>query len=153
MPTKQLFDSWIKLVGDVMFLGATQPDATKFFAILSNSSAITRNMTMAQVIALELPTTNGYSRQQLLFSSGTYNTTRKRYELPNLNINFSANNSGQFQFQTLIIIADAVFTVGSTTGKLVGFSTEDAPVIVAANQTQPFVIPVATLNTGYVNGV
>lgn len=153
MPTKQLFNSWVKLVGDVMFLGATPPDATKFFAILSNSNAISRDMTMAQVIALELTATNGYSRQQLIFNTGTYNNTNKRYELPNVNINFSANSNGQFQFKTMIVIADAVSTVGNTTGRLVGFNTEDTPVVVAVNQVQPFVIPIATLNTGYVNGV
>ena len=153
MPTRQLFDSWVKLVADTMFVGVTAPDPTKFYAILSNSNAISRDMTMAQVIALELPTTNGYSRQPLVFTTGFYSSANKRYELPNLNINFAANNSGSFQFRTLVIVADAISTVGNTTGKLVGFSTEDAIVTGAANQTQPFVIPIATLNTGYVNGV
>jgi len=152
MPTNQLFNSWIKRVGDVMLLGSTPPDSTKFYAILCNSNAITRDMTMAQVIALELPTTNGYSRQKITFATGTYDATDKRYELPNVNINFAANSSGSFQFQTMVIIADATSTVGNTTGNLVGFSTENAAITVLANQTQPFVIPFITLNTGYVTG-
>ena len=153
MATKQLFNSWIKLVGDTMFLGATAPDSTKFFAILCNSNTITRDMAMAQVIALELPTTNGYSRQQITFTTGTYDATDKRYELPNVNINFAANSSGSFQFQAMVILADALSTVGNSTGKLVGFSTEDTAITVLANQTQSFVIPFITLNTGYVTGV
>ena len=77
----------------------------------------------------------------------------KRYEFPNININFAANSSGSFQFQTMVILADALSTVGNSTGKLVGFSTEDTAITVLANQTQSFVIPFITLNTGYVTGV
>lgn len=153
MPIRQFFNSWIKRTAEVMFLGDTPPNLTKFYAILANSAAITRDMSMSSVIALELPTTNGYSRQQLIFQTGNYDATDKRYEFPNLNINFVANSNGGFNFQTMIIIANASPTVGNTTGELVAFSTEDAVVSVLANQTQPFVIPICILNTGYVAGV
>lgn len=152
MPVRQLFNSWIKHVGDVMLLGTTAPNPASFYAILCNTNTIARTMSIADVVATELAASNGYARQQITFTSGTYDATDQRYELPNVNISFAASG-GSLQFQTMVILADAVVTRGSTTGRLVGFATEDAPVTILTGQTQPFIIPFITLNTGYVAGV
>ncbi|MBD2570011.1 hypothetical protein [Anabaena lutea] len=152
MATKMLFDLWVQYAGEVMALGETPPDPAKFYTILCDTTPISRDMEIADVIAAELPAVNGYARQAVAFTTGAYNPTNKRYEFPNLNVNFEANSSGSFQFQTMVLLADANSTIGDTTGKLVGFASEDTPVTIFAGQTQPFIIPFVFLNAGYVSG-
>jgi hypothetical protein len=147
MATRQFFNSWISYLAEIIYLGANPPDPTKFYAILSTSNAINRTMQITDVVTLELSAINGYSRQQLIFEPGTYDSANQRYESLETTIDISANSDGNIQFQSIIILADAISSVGDITGKMVAFYVENSPIKVVAGQTQSFIIPV------YVSGI
>jgi hypothetical protein len=145
------FDSFVKLTGDVMFRGATAPNPSNFYAILTSSTRL-RTDVLSTVIADELAASNGYVRKLLNFSEGVYDGADKRYEFPNLTFTHTATG-GDITYRSVIILADAIITVGNATGKLVAFSSEPSAVTILATQTKTFTIPVAVLNTGYILGV
>ena len=145
------FDSFVKLTGDVMFRGATAPNPSNFYAILTSSTRL-RTDVFSAVIADELAASNGYVRKSLNFNEGTYDSADKRYEFPNLTFTHTATG-GDITYRSVIILADAIITVGNTTGKLVAFYSEPSLVTILATQSKTFVVPVTTLNTGYIPGV
>jgi hypothetical protein len=152
MAIQHLFNSWIEYISKVIFLGIAQPDPAKFYAILCNTNTINRTTTIADIVALELPATNGYSRQQIIFLPGNYNNPDNRYEQPSADIIFSANNNGNYQFQTVVILANASPLVGNTSGMPVGFYQRGSIITINANQSLAYTVPIANLNTGYVAG-
>jgi len=150
MPAATFFDSFIKLTGDVMFRGVSAPNSSGFYAILTSSLRL-RSDILADVITDELAATNGYVRKSLSFSLGSYDSTDKRYEFPNLTFTHTATG-GSLTYRSVVILADATSVVGNTSGKLVAFYSEPSLVTILATQSKTFVIPVTILNMGYITG-
>lgn len=97
---------WIATKALISYRGATPPDPTKFRLCLADANTLNAASTKADFIASELLTVNGYSRQPFISENGTYNATSDRYELPPVDVSFTASG-GQLQFQTAFLIANA----------------------------------------------
>lgn len=103
--------------------GAPPPDPAKFFIILTASSNFTDASTLADILKLELPESNGYSRKPFNPGSGSYDATQTRYELPPVTATFTASGAG-LQFDRAVIISNAhatankVFTATAATNSL-----------------------------------
>ena len=140
--TVNYFDSFISYSGDVVFRGVTPPSNVDFYAILC-ANEVLRTENIATVVGSELAAVDGYARQNISISVGTYYGTDQRHEYPVVTVTFTAT-TGDLTFSSFVILADAVSTVGSTGGKLVAFSSELSPITILVTQSRTFTVPVFT---------
>lgn len=118
--------------------GATVPDPTKFYLILTNGVAINDQSTIAQIAAAELAAANGYGRMNYNPGSGSYDATQNRYEMPPITTSITATGAG-LQYDTVVLLSNANATVGEAVGNIEFFQTVGATTIAAGAQ-QSFVV-------------
>jgi len=130
----------------IYFNGATPPNANNFYLILLGSlttpNVITDQSTIAQVVANELSSGNGYTtRYNLDFGDATYNTSTNRSEVPQIIVNVTASG-GTLSGAGFAILRDATSTIGNTTGGFVAFAA--ASFSIPDTETRSFFINLFT---------
>lgn len=98
---------WLAAKAKIAYRGAIPPDPNKFRLALADTNVLTKASNKADFIAAELLPVSGYLRPQFLYNAdGTYNAVNERYEMPPLDVSFTATG-GFLQFQTAFLLANA----------------------------------------------
>jgi hypothetical protein len=109
------------------------PKPGNYFALLLNSTAFTEATTMAELVAAELATTNGYARKP--FTPATPALVSGRYygiAKPSWTMTAAAT------VNAIAVIANGLVTRGDTTGTIVYIAVSDNPITLVANLAQEF---------------
>lgn len=118
--------------------GATPPNPSSFYLILTNGTPITDTSTISQIAAAELAATNGYTRMNYNPGAGTYDTSQNRYEAPVVNLSITATGAA-LQYDTIVLISGASATAKEAVGNVEFFQSVGATTIAASSQ-QTFVV-------------
>jgi hypothetical protein len=109
-------NDWITRKGEILYRGATPPDADKFYFCLTDSSLLNRSSSLADFISAELPVELGYQRKKIKWEDpGVFSNSNKRYELPRQEAEFVADG-GSLQSQIAFLLADAHARAAETIG-------------------------------------
>jgi|GEM_PF-2425176 len=118
--------------------GATPPDPNKFYLVLTNGLIVTGTSTIAQIASAELPGTSGYARMSYNPSTGSYDGSQSRYEMPAVTTSITAVGAG-LQYDTIVLISNANSTVQEAVGNVEFFASVGSATIPAGG-TQSFVV-------------
>lgn len=135
MANFSFFNAWHELTAKILFKGATVPAQTSFYGILLADGLVSSATAIADVVALELPASNGYSRKQLVFpDNGSANGAAWDLAANDLVWTFTQATD----YRTIAILAGATSVRGNTTGTPLAFIRQASVVTAAAGQDQTF---------------
>ncbi|MBD2771180.1 hypothetical protein [Iningainema tapete] len=152
MPAGTFTNEWISQSARILYLGESPPDPNSFWLCLANTALLTRASSTTDFVAAEPAAEHGYTRANIVFTAGAYDTTDQRYEIPIATATFTATDAS-LNFQTAFLMASAQPTPQDASGVAIAYFVESAPVTVPPGQSYTYQIPYAMLNTGYVNGI
>lgn len=124
-------NAYRQLLYEIQHGSAAKPG--NYFALLLNSTAFTEATTMAELVAAELTTTNGYVRKAFTpaapaFVSGKYYGTAQ----PSWTVTAAEI------VNAVAVIANGNIAVGNTNGTIVYIAVSDSPITLVANLAQQF---------------
>jgi hypothetical protein len=129
------FDAWHERTAKILFKGATVPATNSFYAILLADGLVSSATAIADLVALELPAANGYSRKQLVFpDDGSANGSAWELAANDLVWTFTQATD----YRTIAILAGATSVRGNTTGTPLAFIRQANVVTAVAGQDQQF---------------
>lgn len=103
--------------------GLVVPNPNKFYVLLTNASSFADTADMAAIVISEVVQEFGYARAQYNPSSGSYDATQTRYEMPSVATTFTASG-GAIQFDRAVLISDGsviankIFTADAATNRI-----------------------------------
>lgn len=113
----------------------------KVYTVLLSSTANVETQSVADLIANEMPSANGYARQQvdLTALTGAYDATNNLINFSTVNSQFSASG-GDIQFRTALLMIGGTGVRGNTTGSIWGVSQYGANETIVDGSPTPYTI-------------
>jgi hypothetical protein len=111
---------------------AFQGKSWRVFLALRQDTGLDATSTIAAWEAEKVPTANGYVDVTGTVGTGVYNTGTAAYELPALQVTFTATGAG-YSYDSIIVQID-----GATYPHSVGLFSADTPIFLAGGQSQSY---------------
>jgi hypothetical protein len=106
--------------------------------LISDDGTFGRGNTMSDIAALEISTTNGYSRQQQTFGSSASEVSTGKFERVGDTVTFTASGGSMDEFSHIVWVVGANSTQGDTTGNPVAFESVNGGTPVTLSDTQSY---------------
>lgn len=111
-----------------------------------------RNVSIANVVATEVPNTNNYSRKAITLGSTTQSEIYQQYSVPTPTV--MSASGGSIVYDSYAFILGGSTTYGNTTGQVVyGFTIEDSPITINPAVPRAFPLDTRLANADYATGV